>query len=71
MPIIRNTDQNNGDSNMCAKAMEPAEPIGSKIELNAEGMATITFMISLLAEFSLGVILAGSGIIALIACAGY
>lgn len=53
---------------MYEKVMEPAEPLGGKTQSNPVGM---TFVISLLAEFSLGVILAGVGIIILTALAGH
>ncbi len=52
---------------MYEKAMKPAEPLGSKTQLIPVGM---TFVISLLAEFSLCVILTGTIIIALVAYAG-
>jgi len=42
---------------------------GSKV--NDEVRESMKFMISLVMEFALGVTLAGAGIIALAACAGY
>jgi len=43
----------------------------SGTKLNYEVKASMEFMISLLMEFSLGITLAGAGIIALATCAGY
>ena len=56
---------------MKAMTLNPKGAILSGTELNVEARESMKFMISLVMEFSLGVMLVGAGIIALIACAGH
>ena len=51
--------------------INPKGAVLSGTKLNDEVRESMKFMISLVMEFTLGVILVGAGIIALIACAGY
>ena len=56
---------------MEAMTINPKGAVLSGTKLKDEVEASTKFIISLVMEFSAGVILAGAGIIALIACAGY
>jgi len=51
--------------------INPKRAVLSGTKLNDEVRESMKFMIYLLMEFSLGVMLVGAGIIALIACAGH